>query len=88
MTQDGKGLRIQLYKKNPAGRAKGRLVRVSAMDQKELCQLDGITVDKRFTDKASVKDMYRPQLQLLLEYVRDGDTMGRLAMGPAGSQPA
>lgn len=50
-------------------------LRVSALAQKELRQLDGITVEKRFTDKVSGKDMHRPQLLLLLEYVRDGDTV-------------
>jgi DNA invertase Pin-like site-specific DNA recombinase len=60
--------------KRRAGQMVGYL-RVSALDQKELRQLDGITVAKRFTDKASGKDMHRPQLQLLLEYVRDGDTV-------------
>ena len=42
-----------------AGQVVGYL-RVSALDQKELRQLDGITVEKRFTDKASGKDMHRP----------------------------
>ena len=60
--------------KRRAGQMVGYL-RVSALDQKELRQLDGIAVAKRFTDKASGKDMHRPQLQLLLEYVRDGDTV-------------
>ncbi len=50
-------------------------LRVSALDQKELRQLEGITVDKRFVDKASGKDMHRPQLQQLMEYVREGDTV-------------
>ncbi len=50
-------------------------LRVSALDQKELRQLDGIALDKRFTDKASGKDMHRPQLQQLIEYVREGDTV-------------
>jgi DNA invertase Pin-like site-specific DNA recombinase len=50
-------------------------LRVSALDQKELRQLDEITAEKRFTDKAFGKNMHRPQLQLLLDYVRDGDTV-------------
>ena len=50
-------------------------LRVSALDQKELRQLEGISLDKRFTDKASGKDMHRPQLQQLIHYVREGDTV-------------
>ena len=57
-----------------AGQTIGYL-RVSALDQKELRQLEGIDLDKRFTDKASGKDMHRPQLQQLMEYVREGDTV-------------
>lgn len=42
------------------------------------------TADRVFTDKASGKDTQRPQLQAMLEYVRDGDhvhvhSMDRLA---------
>src|SRR6201993_3852860 len=50
-------------------------VRVSSLDQNELRQLDGIEVDKKFTDKASGKDMNRPQLKAALEYLRDGDVL-------------
>ena len=57
-----------------AGQTVGYL-RVSALDQKELRQLDGVDLDKRFTDRASGKDMHRPQLQLLMKYVREGDTV-------------
>lgn len=32
-------------------------------------------LDKQFTDKASGKDMHCPELQQLLEYVREGDTV-------------
>ena len=60
--------------KRRAGQIVGYL-RVSALDQKELRQLDGITLEKRFIDKASGKDMHRPQLQQLMEYVREGDTV-------------
>ena len=48
---------------------------MSSLDQKELRQLDGITLDKRFVDKASGKDTQRPELELLLGYVREGDTV-------------
>ena len=60
--------------KRRAGQMVGYL-RVSALDQKDLRQLEGMTLDKRFTEKASGKDMLRPQLQQLLDYVRDGDTV-------------
>jgi len=59
-------------------------VRVSTLDQNTERQLDGIELDRTFTDKASGKDTQRPQLQTALEYARDGDTfvvhsMDRLA---------
>jgi DNA invertase Pin-like site-specific DNA recombinase len=50
-------------------------VRVSTVDQNTERQLDGIKLDKVFTDKASGRDTKRPQLAAALEYVRDGDTL-------------
>ena len=50
-------------------------VRVSAVDQNELRQLDGLELDKTFTDKASGKDVNRPQLECLLSFIREGDTL-------------
>ncbi len=50
-------------------------IRVSTLDQNPERQLEHIHVDKVFTDKASGKDVYRPQLDLLLSFVREGDTM-------------
>jgi DNA invertase Pin-like site-specific DNA recombinase len=50
-------------------------IRVSTLDQTEARQLEGIEVDKTFTDKASGKDTKRPQLELLLSFVRAGDTV-------------
>ncbi len=50
-------------------------IRVSTLDQKTERQLEGVTLDKVFTDKASGKDTDRPQLQAALEYVREGDTL-------------
>jgi DNA invertase Pin-like site-specific DNA recombinase len=38
-------------------------------------QLDGVELDKTFTDKASGKDVHRPQLQAALEYLREGDVL-------------
>ncbi|RQZ40058.1 recombinase family protein [Burkholderia sp. Bp9099] len=50
-------------------------VRVSSVDQNTERQLDGIQVDKTFTDKASGKSTDRPQLAAALDYLRDGDTL-------------
>jgi DNA invertase Pin-like site-specific DNA recombinase len=60
--------------KGRAGQVVGYL-RVSSLDQKELRQLEGMTLDKSFVDKASGKDLHRPQLELLTAYVREGDTV-------------
>jgi len=50
-------------------------VRVSSVDQNTDRQLDGVKLDKVFTDKASGKDTNRPQLQACLEFIRQGDTL-------------
>jgi DNA invertase Pin-like site-specific DNA recombinase len=50
-------------------------IRVSTLDQHEERQLEGIEVDKTFTDKASGKDTKRPQLDILMSFVRTGDTV-------------
>lgn len=50
-------------------------VRVSTVDQNTVRQLDGIAVERIFTDKASGKDTSRPKLDELLAFVRDGDTV-------------
>lgn len=50
-------------------------IRVSTIDQNTIRQLDGIQLDKKFTDKASGKDTNRPQLQAVMEYLRDGDVL-------------
>ncbi len=50
-------------------------IRVSHFDQNTERQLEGISCDKIFIDKASGKDTYRPQLDALLHYVREGDTV-------------
>jgi DNA invertase Pin-like site-specific DNA recombinase len=50
-------------------------IRVSSLDQNPERQLDGIPLDKIFTDKASAKDTNRPQLQAALDHVRAGDTL-------------
>ncbi|WP_416564868.1 recombinase family protein [Nocardia testacea] len=50
-------------------------IRVSTVDQNTIRQLDGIEVERTFTDKASGKDTARPKLDELIAYVRDGDTV-------------
>jgi DNA invertase Pin-like site-specific DNA recombinase len=50
-------------------------VRVSTLEQNPVRQLDGLALDRTFTDAASGKDTDRPQLTALLAYVRDGDTV-------------
>lgn len=52
-------------------------IRVSTVEQNTDRQLGDIQVqfDKVFEDKASGKDTERPQLQAMLEYVRDSDTV-------------
>lgn len=41
-------------------------IRVSSLDQSTERQLDGLDLDKRFTDKASGKDAKRPNSRMLL----------------------
>lgn len=54
-------------------------VRVSSVDQNEARQKEGLgkkyEIDKWFTEKISGKDMNRPQLKAMLDYVREGDTV-------------
>ncbi len=50
-------------------------VRVSSFEQNPQRQLEQIPVDRIFTDKASGKDAQRPELESLLAFVREGDTV-------------
>ena len=50
-------------------------IRVSSTDQNPERQLEGVALDRVFTDKASAKDTDRPQLKELLGFVREGDTI-------------
>ena len=50
-------------------------VRVSTLEQNPERQLDGVRVDRIFTDKASGKDTKRPELERMLAFVREGDTV-------------
>ncbi|ETR69688.1 MAG: resolvase domain-containing protein [Candidatus Magnetoglobus multicellularis str. Araruama] len=59
-------------------------VRVSTFDQNPERQLEGIQIDRTFTDKASGKDVRREQLDALMDFARAGDivivhSMDRLA---------
>jgi len=50
-------------------------VRVSSLDQNPDRQLESIPVDRTFIDKASGKDVAWPELDALLRFARDGDTV-------------
>ena len=50
-------------------------VRVSSFDQNPERQLENISLNKVFTDKASGKDTKRPELEALLAFAREGDTV-------------
>ena len=59
-------------------------IRVSSTDQNTDRQLDGLVLDKTFTDKISGKSLDRPALKAMIEHVRTGDevivhSMDRLA---------
>lgn len=53
-------------------------VRVSSADQNEARQIEGLEkygIDKWYTEKVSGKNTNRPQLQQMLEFAREGDTI-------------
>jgi DNA invertase Pin-like site-specific DNA recombinase len=50
-------------------------IRISTFEQNAERQLEGITLHQQFVDKASGKSTQRPQLNAMLDYVRDGDTV-------------
>lgn len=50
-------------------------VRVSSYDQNAERQLEHLDAERVFTDKASGKDIERPELKALLSYAREGDTI-------------
>ena len=53
-------------------------IRVSTVEQNEARQVEALEkyeIEKWFTEKVSGKDANRPQLQALLDFVRDGDTV-------------
>ena len=53
-------------------------VRVSSIDQNEVRQIECLNqfgIEKWFTEKVSGKDMERPKLQEMLNFIREGDTV-------------
>jgi DNA invertase Pin-like site-specific DNA recombinase len=50
-------------------------VRVSTLDQNAERQLDGVQLDRVFSDAASGRDTDRSELKALLAYAREGDTI-------------
>ena len=50
-------------------------IRVSSVDQNTERQLDGIKLDKVFTDKLSGKTVVRPQLLAAIAHLREGDAL-------------
>ncbi|MBH3374403.1 MULTISPECIES: recombinase family protein [Pseudomonas] len=50
-------------------------IRVSSVDQSTERQLDGVQVDRTFTDKVSGATVNRPQMAELRRSVREGDTV-------------
>lgn len=50
-------------------------VRVSSFDQNPDRQLEAVGVARVFTDRASGKDTQRPELDRMLAFVREGDTI-------------
>ena len=61
--------------------------RVSSLDQNPDRQLDGVAVDRTFTDSASGRSTARPQLEAVLAFVRDGDTVVVHSMDFRGRLP-
>lgn len=50
-------------------------IRVSTLEQNTQRQLEHVQVDRTFIDRASGKDIQRLQLDALLAFVREGDTV-------------
>jgi DNA invertase Pin-like site-specific DNA recombinase len=78
LTQAAKGNRFHPDTFTFGGTLQGQrigYIRVSSFDQNPDRQLEQIDVGKVFTDKASGKDTQRPELERLLAFVREGDTV-------------
>ena len=61
-----------------AGTQKVAYIRVSTVEQNDARQREAMAshgIDRFFIDHASGKNMDRPQLQEMLKYIREGDTV-------------
>jgi hypothetical protein len=67
-------LRPARTRKPSTGQQVGYL-RVSSLDENEVRQLEGLALDKTFTDTTSGKDAKRPQSEAMRSFVREGDTV-------------
>ena len=64
--------------KEMAGTQKVAYIRVSTVEQNDARQREAMAshgIDRYFIDHASGKNMDRPQLQEMLKYIREGDTV-------------
>lgn len=50
-------------------------IRVSSVDQNTARQLDGVSLDKVYEEKASASTIDRPVFQACLQYLREGDVL-------------
>ncbi len=50
-------------------------IRVSSIDQNPKRQLHDIQLDRIFTEKVSGKTIHRPELDCLLDFIREGDSL-------------
>lgn len=50
-------------------------IRVSTVEQNTERQLDGLELDRIYTDKCSGSNTNRPQLLAMIDYAREGDTI-------------
>ncbi len=50
-------------------------IRVSSVGQSTARQLEGVNLDKSYTDKISGKNTKRPQLELCIDFVREDDVL-------------
>ena len=69
---------IQAVGGQPTAGSLNANVRVSTVEQNEARQIEALKkydVDKWFTEKVSAKDTNRPQLQAMIDFAREGDTI-------------
>ena len=61
--------------RHPAKGQRVGYIRVSTFEQNEKRQLEGVELDRTFIDKASGKTVERPELNAMLKFIREGDTV-------------